>query len=66
MSFEYFNSSSAKYILDLCKNLGKIRAGGNKIVIKWHYKEDDEDMLEAGKEMSKLAKLPFEHIQIKN
>jgi hypothetical protein len=66
MSFEYFNSSSAKYILDFCKKLGKIRAGGNKIVVRWHHKEDDEDMLEAGKEMSRLAKLPFENIQIKN
>ncbi len=66
MSFEYFNSSSAKYIHDVCKNLCKIRAGGNKLVVKWHYKDDDEDMLEAGKEISRLAKLPFEYIQMKN
>lgn len=66
MCFEYFNSSSAKYIHDVCKNLCKIRAGGNKLVVKWYYKEDDEDMLEAGKEISRLAKLPFENIQIKN
>lgn len=63
--FDYFNSSSAKYILDFCRNLGKIRAAGKKIIVKWHYKEDDEDMLEAGKEMSRLAKLPFDYVQIK-
>lgn len=65
LTFEYFNSSSAKYILDFCKSLGKIRSDSNKIIIKWHYKEDDEDMLEAGKEMSRLAKLPFDYAEIK-
>jgi hypothetical protein len=63
-NFEYFNSSSAKYILDFCKNLAKMRSGGNRIIVNWHYKEDDEDMLEAGKEMSRMAKLPFKYVQI--
>lgn len=65
LKFEYFNSSSAKYILDFCKSLSRIRSGGRRIIAKWHYKEDDEDMLEAGKEMSRTAKLPFEYVQIK-
>jgi hypothetical protein len=64
-NFEYFNSSSAKYILDFCKNLARMRSEGHKIVVKWHYKEDDEDMLDAGKEMSRIAKLPFDYVQIK-
>jgi hypothetical protein len=63
-NFEYFNSSSAKYILDLCKNLAGIRSRGHNIIVKWHHKEDDEDMLEAGKEMSRIAKLPFDYVQI--
>ncbi len=29
-----------------------------------HYEEDDEDMLEVGMEMSRMAKLPFEYIKI--
>ena len=65
LSFEYFNSSSAKYILDLCKNLARMRSRGHNLVVKWHYKEDDEDMLEAGKEMSRLAKFTFDYVQKK-
>lgn len=61
--FEYFNSSSAKYILDFCKKLTKIQLAGNNISIQWHYEEDDMDMLEAGREMSRIAKLSFEYIQ---
>jgi hypothetical protein len=61
--FGYFNTSSAKYILDLCKKIGDVRSKGINLEIKWHYEEDDPDMLEAGREMSKLAKFPFEFVQ---
>jgi hypothetical protein len=47
-NFEYFNSSSAKYILDFCRNLVNLHARGINITVKWHYEEDDEDMLETG------------------
>jgi uncharacterized protein YutE (UPF0331/DUF86 family) len=62
---DYFNSSSAKYILDFCKKLSSLRTCGYNVNVKWHYKEDDEDMLDAGKEMSRIAKFPFSFIQIK-
>lgn len=61
--FEYFNSSSAKYILDLCKQISAVRSQGKDIEVKWHYEDDDMDMLEVGREMSRMAKLPFEYIK---
>ncbi|MDF1575824.1 MAG: DUF1987 domain-containing protein [Bacteroidales bacterium] len=62
-NFEYFNSTSAKYILDIFKALNAINALGIKLKIKWLYEEDDEDMLEVGQEMSRMSKLPFEYIK---
>jgi len=62
LDFEYFNSSSAKYILDFCKQIGTVRSKGMDIQVKWHYDDDDMDMLEVGREMSRMAKLPFEYI----
>ena len=61
-NFEYFNSTSAKYILDIFKSLNAINALGIDLEIKWLYEEDDEDMLEVGQEMSRMSKLPFEYI----
>jgi hypothetical protein len=61
--FEYFNSSSAKYILDFCKQISSIRSKGKDIEVKWHYEEDDMDMLEVGREMSRMSKLPFEFVK---
>jgi len=62
-NFEYFNSSSAKYILDLCKQIGAVRSKGIGMSVNWHFEKDDTDMLEAGKEMSRIAKFPFEYVQ---
>ena len=62
-NFEYFNSTSAKYILDIFKSLNAINALGIEPEIKWLYEEDDEDMLEVGREMSRMSKLPFEYIK---
>jgi hypothetical protein len=58
----YFNSSSAKYILDFCKQMALIVSKGRSIKVRWKYETDDLDMLEAGKEMSRIAKLPFEFV----
>ena len=61
-NFEYFNSTSAKYILDIFKSLNAIHALGIGLDIKCLYEEDDEDMLEVGQEMSRMSKLEFEYI----
>lgn len=60
LDFNYFNSSSARYILDFCKKIADVRSKGKEILVKWHYEPDDIDMLETGREMSKMAKFPFD------
>jgi len=59
---EYFNSSSARYLLDFCKQIAQVQTKGKDVMVKWHYEDDDMDMLEVGREMSRMAKLPFEFI----
>jgi len=62
-NFEYFNSSSGKLILDICKILAGLRLKGFNVTVNWHFEKEDVDMLEVGKEMSKIVKLPFEYIE---
>ena len=64
-TLEYFNSLSAKYILDFCKKLNRLRTEGNNINAKWYYEEEDDYMLESGQEMSKISELPLEFVEIK-
>lgn len=63
LDLEYFNSSSAKYLLDFCKQIAAARSKGMDLTVRWHYEENDIDMLDAGKEMSRIAKFPFEYMQ---
>ena len=62
-NFEYFNSSSGKCILDICKVLARLHSKENNININWHYEKDDDDMLLAGKEISRIVKFPFDYIE---
>jgi hypothetical protein len=60
--FDYFNSTSAKFILDLFRKLEEIKASNPqvKITILWHYEKLDEDMRDSGEEFSHLVNLHFD------
>jgi hypothetical protein len=62
-SFDYFNSSSGKYILDICKVVARLHSKKVNIKVNWHFEKDDADMLEVGKEMSKIVKVPFDYVE---
>ena len=64
--FEYFNSSSAKYIMDIMAKLSDIQSNcpKSKMQICWHYDEMDEDMQEAGEEFENITNIPFKYIVI--
>ena len=55
----YFNTSSSKIILDIMKRLELIKNSGHDVVIDWMFREDDEDMLEAGEIYSERVSVPF-------
>lgn len=60
---DYFNSISAKYIMDIILVFKKYIDNGSKINIQWHYDKRDDDMLDAGKEYAEAAGLKFEFIE---
>jgi len=55
----YFNTSSSKIILDIMKKLELIKKSGHKVVVNWRFREDDEDMLEAGEIYAERVGIPF-------
>jgi len=60
--FEYFNSISAKYILDIILTLKDYVLKGHNIGIEWHFSKLDDDMLDTGKEFSNMVNLKFDFI----
>ncbi len=63
VQLKYFNSSSAKFLFDIFTEIGKISNAGQKVRILWYYDADDDDMLDAGEELSEIAEIPFEYIE---
>lgn len=53
---EYANTASSKLIQTIISELESIKG----IKIEWYFREDDEDMKDAGYELSELVKIPFE------
>lgn len=58
--YTYFNSTSAKYIADIFKNIKILVEKGHHIEIQWHYDKRDEDMLNSGTEFSEMFDLKFQ------
>ncbi len=60
-NFEYLNSASYKYLVELIRKLSKFHVNGNAVDITWLYDEEDEDMKESGAELIEMSdiKLPF-------
>ena len=52
---DYFNTASSKLVHEILNLLKDIQG----IQIEWHYLEDDEDILEAGKEFEEQMSISF-------
>ena len=58
--FDYFNTSSLKYFLIILSQFKDIEESGKAVGINWYYDEEDESMLEAGKNLEELSELRFD------
>jgi hypothetical protein len=61
---DYFNSTSAKFILDILKKLENFKKDEISISVNWYYEELDLDMKESGEEFSKMTEATFNLIKI--
>lgn len=52
LEMNYFNSSSAKALMNLFLILEKSAQQGREVVINWHYHRDDDSMQESGEDFS--------------
>lgn len=65
VNLHFFNTGSARYILELMKNVQRLKQKGISIKYKWFYNEEDEDIEEAGRSYSFILNEPFEMIPFK-
>jgi hypothetical protein len=65
LQLEYCNSSSTKALADVMEVLEELFLSGKKVEIHWLYAEDDDDMLEVGREFEEIIKVPFQFLPVK-
>jgi hypothetical protein len=62
VDLDYFNSSSAKFLYDIFSELKRLDTASVPFNIEWYYDVEDEDMKEAGYDISLLANMNFDYI----
>ena len=60
MHLDYFNSSSARNIVEMLFILEKINDTDNEVKVTWLYNKGDDVMKGRGEEVSSVVELPFE------
>ena len=60
MDLEYFNTPTARCLVNFFKSCKKVIEKGAKLKINWIVDEDDTDMQEAGEDFSEIIKHPFD------
>ncbi len=60
--FDYFNTASSKLIMEIIDIIKTVEENDSKLIIDWHYQEDDEDMLEAGEDFEAVTGVNFNYI----
>lgn len=60
--FDFLNSISHKKVWQIVNSLKEIYSQNKDVLAKWYYDENDEDIMEAGEDLSELINIPFELI----
>jgi hypothetical protein len=63
---KYFNTSSAKCLLDFISTLTPIAQTGKKLNITWYYEEGDEDMQDTIKAFEEVIKHTIRPVEIES
>ncbi len=64
IKLEYFNTSSSKCIVEILKKFELLIKKEKRVTINWYYEEDDEDMLESGKDFKNVTKIDMNTIMV--
>jgi hypothetical protein len=64
LSLEYMNSSSQKRIIEILSLFEELINQQKVVNINWHYPDDDDDILDEGKDLAKVLQLPINFISM--
>ncbi|MFC2115551.1 DUF1987 domain-containing protein [Bacteroidota bacterium] len=63
IELEYFNSGSAKFVMQILRELSELIHNGKELKINWYYEEGDDDILERGEYYASILELEINFIE---
>jgi hypothetical protein len=63
IELEYFNSGSAKFVMQILRELSELLTEGKDLEVNWYYEEGDDDILERGEYYSSILDLEINFIE---
>ena len=57
---DYYNSGTIRYLIAMLNKAKRFIDRGMDVSVYWYYDEDDEHLLDSGKELADLTGLPFQ------
>ena len=63
IELEYFNSGSAKYVMQILRELSELIHNGKELKVNWYYEEGDDDILERGEYYASILDLEINFIE---
>ena len=63
IELEYFNSGSAKYVMQILRELSELISDNKKVDVNWYYEEGDDDILERGEYYATILNLDINFIE---
>ena len=63
IQLEYFNSGSAKYVMQILRELSELIHNGKELKVNWYYEEGDDDILERGEYYASILDVEINFIE---
>ncbi len=63
IELEYFNSGSAKFVMQILRELSELIHHGKELKVNWYYEEGDDDILERGEYYASILDLEINFIE---
>ena len=63
LNFEYLNSGTSKYVLQILKCLRDLPKHNHALTVNWYYEDGDDDILERGEYFASLLDLKINFIE---
>jgi hypothetical protein len=64
IQFDYFNTASAKCIIELLKRMESLPQKNIKVEVNWYYKRDEPTMYQAGMDYKTILNLDFKMVRV--